>query len=228
MRSRDSGYRDTIRNDRSACQRTDRLRPGSLVTTSDAPEVAEPKPMRADARRNRQRILDAAAATFASDGIGVPVDVVAERAGVGIGTLYRHFPTKEALFEAIVVDRIDTLLASAAAPCSGDDASEALFSFLARMAAEVSSKHDLSDALGQAGFDLKAKCAVKFDQLRAAIEALRTRAVAQGGVRGDVTTDQVIDLVVGVCKGTGTSGGTALGSPGPLVQVVCDGLRRRP
>jgi AcrR family transcriptional regulator len=181
------------------------------------------KPIRADARRNRQRILDAAATIFAAEGIGVPVDVVAERAGVGIGTLYRHFPTKEALFEAIVVDRVDALLASAAEPGQGTDAAEELFAFLARMAAEVSSKHDLSDALSRAGFDLKMKCADKFDKLRAAVDFLRQRAVDQGRVRDDISTDQVIELVVGVCK----SGGAAGGSPGPLVQVVCDGLRAR-
>jgi AcrR family transcriptional regulator len=185
---------------------------------------AEPKPMRADARRNRERILAAAATTFASEGIGVPVDVVAERAGVGIGTLYRHFPTKEALFEAIVVDRIDALLASASAPSDGGDAAEELFAFLTTMATDVSAKHDLMDALAQAGFDLKAKCGAKFDELRAAIDVLRRRAVDQGTVRDDVGTDEVIGLVVGVCMGSGRSGAVPAQ---PMVRVVCDGLRTR-
>lgn len=186
---------------------------------------AEPRPMRADARRNRQRILDAAAAIFAAEGIGVPVDAVAERAGVGIGTLYRHFPTKEALFEAIVVDRVDSMLAKATAPNEGDDAAEHFFSFLTTMASEVSTKHDLTDALAQAGFDLKARCADKFDQLRAAIDTLRQRAVDQGSVRGDVGTDEVLSLVVGVCVGSGRSGAACPAER--LVGVVCDGLRVR-
>ena len=62
------------------------------------------RPQRADAVKNRRRILEAAEEVFASQGVSAPVDLVAEQAGVGVGTLYRHFPTKEALIEAIVVD----------------------------------------------------------------------------------------------------------------------------
>ena len=68
--------------------------------------------MRADAQRNHDKILAAAEEIFALDGVAVPIDIVAERAGVGIGTLYRHFPTKEALYEAIVVARLSNLLAT--------------------------------------------------------------------------------------------------------------------
>ena len=64
------------------------------------------RPMRADARRNRARVLEAARAVFAEEGLAVPLDEIAARAGVGAGTVYRHFPTKEALFEAVVTDRI--------------------------------------------------------------------------------------------------------------------------
>lgn len=184
------------------------------------------RPMRADARRNRQRILEAAAATFAAEGIAVPVDVVAERAGVGVGTLYRHFPTKEALFEAIVMDRIDTLL-QAAVPSGDAGPAEMLFRFLAIMAAEVSSKHDLFDALAQAGVDLKERCSEKFDELKGAIDTLRRRAVADGTVRADVSTDEILSLVVGVCAGSGKAS-TAGCSTQALVAVVCDGLRARP
>src|SRR5271163_45641 len=72
-----------------------------------------PRRMRADAVKNRQRILEAAEAIFATEGLAVPIDTVAERAGVGVGTLYRHFPTKEALFEAIVIERLLELLETA-------------------------------------------------------------------------------------------------------------------
>ena len=76
--------------------------------TDDGPPGA--RPMRADAVKNRQRILEAAEEIFATEGVSVPIDAVAERAGVGVGTLYRHFPTKEALFEAIVMARLEYLL----------------------------------------------------------------------------------------------------------------------
>ncbi len=86
----------------------------SLMEPLHAPDAAgerapaeEPlRPLRADAQRNRARVLEAAEAVFAAEGINVPVDVIAEKAGVGIGTLYRHFPTKEKLFEAILIGRI--------------------------------------------------------------------------------------------------------------------------
>ena len=86
--------------------------------------------MRADAVKNRQRILEAAEAIFATEGLSVPIDTVAERAGVGVGTLYRHFPTKEALFEAIVMARLEYLLELAKAQAGAADPGDALFSFL--------------------------------------------------------------------------------------------------
>ena len=69
-------------------------------------EPAEERPLRADAARNRARILEAAEVVFAAQGIEAPVDDIAEKAGVGVGTLYRHFPTKEKLCEAILLDRL--------------------------------------------------------------------------------------------------------------------------
>jgi AcrR family transcriptional regulator len=66
-------------------------------------------PLRADARRNRARVLEAAQEAFTAEGLSVPLDEIARRAGVGAGTVYRHFPTKEALFEAVVVHRIQGL-----------------------------------------------------------------------------------------------------------------------
>ena len=72
----------------------------------DEPSAAAARPLRADAQRNRARILEAAEVVFAAEGIEVPVDTIAEKAGVGVGTLYRHFPTKEKLCEAILLDRL--------------------------------------------------------------------------------------------------------------------------
>ena len=76
--------------------------PGGCDESNGAAE----RPLRADAQRNRARILEAAEAVFAAEGIEVPVDMIAEKAGVGVGTLYRHFPTKERLCEAILLERL--------------------------------------------------------------------------------------------------------------------------
>ena len=84
------------------------------------------RPLRADARRNRERVLTAAAVVFSEHGHEAQMDDVASRAGVGVGTVYRHFPTKEALMEALAVDRFEKVLAAGQAALERDDPWEAL------------------------------------------------------------------------------------------------------
>src|SRR5215472_3500974 len=83
--------------------------PHAADTSDRAPDPASAKPLRADAQRNRARVLQAARRAFAAEGVSVPLDEIARRAGVGAGTVYRHFPSKEALFEAVVHDRLRQL-----------------------------------------------------------------------------------------------------------------------
>jgi AcrR family transcriptional regulator len=191
-------------------------------SSSTGPEAA--RPMRADAVKNRKRILEAAEITFAEQGLSVPIDLVAERAGVGVGTLYRHFPTKEALFEAIVLTRIDGLIATATTYATAADPGQALFAFLREFAREASAKRDLFEALGAAGIDIKSHCHDEMEQLEIGVQVLLERAVASGGVRGDVTTKEVLGLVVGTCMATEPSG-IASGLCEQMLDVVCDGLR---
>ncbi len=198
-------------------------------TATDTPALSAtgvdtPRPMRADALKNRKRILEAAEATFAEQGLSVPIDVVAESAGVGVGTLYRHFPTKEALFEAILLTRIDGLIAAATTYSTAADPGEALFAFLRKFAREASAKRDLFEALGAAGIDIKSQCHEKIEQLEIGVEVLLKRAVASGDVRSDVTTKEVLGLVVGTCMATEPSG-IASGHCEQMLEVVCDGLR---
>src|SRR6201996_6309358 len=94
------------------------------------------RPMRADAARNREKVLRAAREAFAESDYGVPLDEIAARAGVGPGTVYRHFPAKEALFEAVVTARIADLVADARNRAGAADPGEAFFGFLARMDTE--------------------------------------------------------------------------------------------
>jgi AcrR family transcriptional regulator len=183
-----------------------------------------PRPMRADAVKNRQRILEAAEAIFATEGVSVPIDTVAERAGVGVGTLYRHFPTKEALFEAIVIARIESLVEMAKSYAGATDPGDALFSFLSQFAQQASAKHDLFDALSSAGIDIKSTCAEMVDEMKRSVDVLLQRAVAARSVRSDVSTDEMIGLVVGVCQGQSHSGCDDV-TVQRMVRVVCDGLR---
>ena len=114
--------------------------------------------------------------------MSVPIDTVAERAGLGVGTLYRHFPTKEALYEAIVMARLDTLLETVRTLKDAADAGEALFSFLREFAGHASAKRDLFEALGSAGIDIKSQCSEMVDEMKQNVDSLRQRAVASGRV----------------------------------------------
>src|SRR5437016_445533 len=119
--------------------------------TADAAErtadAAAGRPLRADAARNREKVLRAARVAFAESGYGVPLDEIAARAGVGPGTVYRHFPAKEALFEAVVAARVADLVADARRRSQAADPGAAFFGFLARVGEEPRVKRDLPDAI---------------------------------------------------------------------------------
>src|SRR5215467_9474301 len=132
--------------------------------------------MRADARRNRQRVLAAAAAAFAAHGADVPVDVIAHQAGVGPGTLYRHFPTKDALFEAVMLDRFAQLTTEARALLDAPDPGPAFLDYIERLVVQAADRHDLVDALTRAGFDLRSVKSQVGGELRDALDRLLRRA----------------------------------------------------
>jgi len=182
------------------------------------------RPMRADALKNRQRILEAAEQVFARSGIGVPIDDVAARAGVGVGTLYRHFPTKESLFEAIVLTRLEEMVRAVEVASTSDDPGEAFFAFVRTFARHALAKQDLIDACAIAGLDVMTQCDRQFFELRAGIDRLLERASAAGAVRGDVTVGDVIGLIVGICHAADKHG-LGVSSADRLVDVVCEGLR---
>jgi AcrR family transcriptional regulator len=166
----------------------------------------EDRPLRADALRNRGRILEAAEVIFASEGIEAPVDVIAEKAGVGVGTLYRHFPTKEKLCEAILIDRLRGLT---------EDAREHFVELGA-------SKRDLIAAVMGAGLDFEEAAADVKEDLREAVGVLMCRAQEAGAVRADVSPAAVVSLVGATCQAAGhTDDAPAI----DLLAIVCDGLR---
>jgi len=200
------------------------------VTRQDE-AAAEARPLRADARRNRARVLEAAREAFAAEGLAVPLDDIARRAGVGAGTVYRHFPTKEALFEAVIVDRLEYLaaeagLAVAAAAGAGPDdeaVSAAFFGFLALMVADASTKKDLADALAGAGVDLRAVTLHAAGRLRGHLDDLLARAKAVGAVRADVDTEDLHAVVFGALAAEQRRADAE--RPGRIAGLICDGLR---
>ena len=120
--------------------------------------MAQPdRPLRADAARNRARVLEVAYETFAAEGLSVPIDEIARRAGVGAGTVYRHFPTKEDLFRAVVEDRLRSIVDEGRALLDTEDAGEALFIFLRSMVLQWgATDRGLAEALAGFGIDIKA------------------------------------------------------------------------
>lgn len=188
-----------------------------------SPNADESPSRRADARRNRELLLVAAEAAFAESGLGVPVDEIARRAGVGAGTLYRNFPTKEALFQAVIAEHMERLADQADRLAGSGDPGEALFEFLEVLAAEGMSKKNLIEALMGAGVDVKLDMGPVKDRVDAGVSVLLARAQESGAVRKDVTVADLFGLVIGACRFPAT--GELEPSPVRMVSVICAGLR---
>jgi AcrR family transcriptional regulator len=158
----------------------------------------ERKP-RSDSLRNRDRLLSAATTVFREGGRTASLEAVAKRAGVGIGTLYRHFPTRDALFEAVYRHEVDQLgdlaerLAVEAAPV------KALREWLHANVRLVATKKGMLAALEIAAHRRPELYAYSFDRLTKAVGALLARAIAAGEIRADVTPEDLLRALVGMC-----------------------------
>ena len=181
---------------------------------------------RADAVRNRERLLEAAKPVFSAGGPDASLEAVARRAGVGIGTLYRHFPTREALFEAVYRHEVEQL-ADLADQLKVDDVAptEALRRWLRSNVEFVATKKGMSAALALAAYPSELT-AYSFDRLTKAVGALLDRAVAAGEIRSDVSPEDLLRALVGMCYMHDQPGWQA--SVLRLVDVFVDGLGRRP
>lgn len=153
--------------------------------------MAERAP-RADALRNRAKILAAASEVFARDGADVPLDTVAALAGVGPGTVHRHFPTKESLLAAVVTARLERL-ADRAAELGADPAAD-FFEFLADLTAEARHNLVLSSALGG---DIGVQGSAAALRLQSRLESLLRAAQRAGAVRRDLTVGELHAILGG-------------------------------
>jgi AcrR family transcriptional regulator len=180
--------------------------------------------MRADAQRNRDRLLQVAKEAFAAEGVAVPLDEIARRAGVGPGTLYRHFPTKEALFEAVVHDRLHRLIQHARDMGGSGDPGAALAAFLDHLVGEAAPKQDLVDALVGSGIDVRAAVTATAAVLRDEIATLLGRAQAAGAVRADITPADLMALLSGFLYAL-RAHPTATADPARTLSVLLRGLR---
>ncbi|SDI28525.1 TetR/AcrR family transcriptional regulator [Nonomuraea jiangxiensis] len=155
------------------------------------------RPLRADAQRNRARVLQVAAETFAKEGLSVPVHEIARRAGVGTGTVSRHFPTKESLFEAVLLERMAQLVRTASERAGDDEPGEAFFGFFSRMVEEGAANKGLVDALAGAGYDFHATAADPSHDVMGAWGRLLRRGQDAGAIRADVDMADVKALLAG-------------------------------
>ncbi|MFD3523140.1 TetR/AcrR family transcriptional regulator [Streptomyces sp. NPDC058653] len=155
------------------------------------------RPMRADAQRNRARVLAVAAETFASEGLSVSVHEIARRAGVGTGTVSRHFPTKEALFRAVLLDRMEQVVLRANALAGGEDPGDAFFAFFTVMVDEGAANRGVVDALAGAGYDFQADAVESKYDVMEAWRRLLERAQHAGAIRADVDIADVKALLAG-------------------------------
>lgn len=181
--------------------------------------------LRADARRNRERVLRTAQQLFATEGLGVSLDQIARRAGVGPGTVHRHFPTKEALYLAVATDQLRQLVAEAQALTATDDPA-ALFTLLSRMMANGAENATVKSALVAAEFDLRTAAPDIAADLTRHVADLLDRAHTAGVVRPDLTADEVMALVAGAFAAIRHTGAeTNRKRSAHIAQLILDGLQ---
>jgi AcrR family transcriptional regulator len=186
-----------------------------------------PTQPRADARRNRERVLRAAQQAFATDGLDVALDEIARRAGVGPGTVHRHFPSKEALYLAVAIEMLEQLVADAEALTAGGDPA-ALFTLLSRMIITGARNALVKSALAAAEFDLRTAAPGVAAALTGQVAGLLERAHTAGLARPDVTADEVMALVAGAFTAIRHAGAEASRERSAhIARIVLDGLRSR-
>ena len=154
---------------------------------------------RADALRNRERVLEAAKAVFNAGGPEASLEAVARQAGVGIGTLYRHFPTREDLFEAVYRREVEQLSELAEQLKSAKDPVDALRRWLRSNVQFVATKKGMAAALALTFQSTSELAAFSMDRLTKAIGSLLDRAVAEGRMRADVSPEDLLRALVGMC-----------------------------
>ena len=185
--------------------------------------AVDARPMRADARRNRELLLTAAAAVYAERGVDASLEEIARRADVGIGTLYRHFPTRDALNEAVYRHEVERLCDGVDELVAANAPDVALAVWMRRFAGYVATKKGMATALKSVlGADSEL-FAYSRGRIMTAIGALLDNAVAAGAIRDDVDADDLIRAMSGICMATDTSGGSE--RTARLVDLLVDGMR---
>ena len=180
------------------------------------------KPVRADAKRNLDTLLTAAKEVFATSGVDAPVREIAQKAGFGVGTLYRHFPQRADLIAAVFRREVDACADTAPELAAAHPPIEALALWMQRYAGFIATKRGLASAL-HSGDPAYASLPGHFDlRLRPALQALLDAAIAAGEARADVDPDDLLNAIARLCMATNDK------NPGQgerMVALLTDGLR---
>ena len=185
-----------------------------------------PRKPRADAVRNRERVLEAARQVFSAGGAEASLEAVARAAGVGIGTLYRHFPTREALFEAVYRREVQHLADLAEQLKQDARPIGALRQWMRSNVKFVATKKGMSAALALAAYKNPELNSYSLERLTRAVGGLLDRAVATGELRGDISPEELLRALVGMCYLHDQPGWQK--SVLRLVDVLIEGMRIRP
>ncbi len=199
-----------------------------MHTTGAPPRPEEQRPLRADAQRNYQRLVSAASAAFADHGADdASLEEIARRAGVGIGTLYRHFPNRQALLEAVYRDQVEVLAGRAERLCGADDPAAALQEWLRALVSFGRTKRSLTSALLTTldkDSELLSACSCR---IREAATSLLTRAQDAGAVRADASATDLLRLVHAISMAVERDPADR-GQADRLLGLILDGLRSQP
>ena len=189
-----------------------------------APDQAPGRRPRADAERNRARLLDAARAAFASGQDPVTLEQVARDAGVGIGTLYRHFPTREALVEALYRKDLADLCATAEPLLKEQSPERALRAWMDGFAGYVAAKREMADALRAVFAAGTVTVSQAREELTVAVRTILEAGVAAGTLRDDVRPEDVVAMIVGAFTATSLAGGQE--QRARMFDLLVDAVRR--
>ncbi|MFI5533075.1 TetR/AcrR family transcriptional regulator [Kitasatospora sp. NPDC051853] len=184
------------------------------------------RPLRADAARNRARLLAAATEVFTTRGTAVPTEEIARAAGVGVGTLFRHFPTKEALLQAVMVGRLEEVAARVAELAAGQDPADAFFGCFRLVVESSVGKGEFTRALAEAGVDAHAALHGPSEAIRGGLTALLESAQRAGAVRPGLAVPELIALLVAAGAAVERLG-TDAEARDRVLTVITDGLRPR-
>jgi AcrR family transcriptional regulator len=193
------------------------------MTAALAPAPGAAPAGRADARRNREIVLRTAMRVFTEEGLEVSLGRIAQRAGVGAGTVYRHFPSKEILVEAVLAEHIEALVAAADRWAARAAPGDALFGFLLEVIENSAGRQHFCDVLTADQGWPRAVLAAAAQRFREALERLLCNAKQAGAIRADVRADDLSALAVGGAALRSAHRNRARGTR--LVRLLLDGLR---